>query len=128
MAPVGQSPRAFQANTDRLFQRVLYPGLAALPIHSVLSSGEPVTMDEFLDRAAAQVDNYTANETAKAFTLTLAKPIRRCLRPLLGTGGQAAHGRGRPALWLKMRREAAHRRRRPAPCWASLTWAGFATP
>ena len=64
-------------------------------------------MDEFLDRAAAQVDNYTANETAKAFTLTLAKPIRRCLRPLLGTGGQAAHGRGRPALWLKMRREGA---------------------
>lgn len=29
-------------------------------------------MREFLDRAAAQVDNYTANEAAKAFTLTLA--------------------------------------------------------
>lgn len=37
-------------------------------------------MDEFLDRAAAQVDNYTANEAAKAFTLTLAGLFERQLR------------------------------------------------
>src|SRR3546814_19402555 len=28
-------------------------------------------MDEFLDRCAAQIDNYTVNEAAKAFVLTL---------------------------------------------------------
>lgn len=38
------------------------------------------SMDEFLDRAAAQVDNYTANEVAKAFTLTLAGLFERQLR------------------------------------------------
>lgn len=37
-------------------------------------------MDEFLDQAAAQVDNYTANEAAKAFTLTLAGLFERQLR------------------------------------------------
>lgn len=36
-------------------------------------------MDQFLDRAAAQVDNYTANEAAKAFTLTLAAIFERQL-------------------------------------------------
>jgi hypothetical protein len=65
-------PRVFQANIDPLFQRVLYPGLSALSIHPVLFFGEAASMDEFLDRAAAQVDNYTANEAAKAFALTLA--------------------------------------------------------
>ncbi|MBS0362180.1 MAG: hypothetical protein JSR98_12435 [Proteobacteria bacterium] len=73
-------PRIFQANTDRLFQRVIHPGLAALPIHPVLTFGEARSMDEFLDRAAAQVDNYTANEAAKAFTLTLAALFERQLR------------------------------------------------
>jgi hypothetical protein len=73
-------PRIFQANTDRLFQRLIQPGLAALPIHSELRFGEAATMDKFLDRAAAQVDNYTANEAAKAFTLTLAGLFERQLR------------------------------------------------
>src|ERR1700747_733295 len=36
-------------------------------------------MEQFLDRAAAQVDNYTANEAAKAFTLTLAGVFERQL-------------------------------------------------
>lgn len=36
-------------------------------------------MEQFLDRAAAQVDNYTANEAAKAFTLTLAAIFERQL-------------------------------------------------
>lgn len=73
-------PRIFQANIDRLFQRVVHPGLSALPIHPVLVVGIAASMDEFLDRAAAQVDNYTANEAAKAFTLTLAGLFERQLR------------------------------------------------
>jgi hypothetical protein len=73
-------PRVFQANIDRLFQRVVYLGLSALPFHPVLIFGEAASMDEFLDRAAAQVDNYTANEAAKAFTLTLAGLFERQLR------------------------------------------------
>lgn len=36
-------------------------------------------MDEFLDRAAAQVDNYMANEAAKSFVLTLAAVFERQL-------------------------------------------------
>ena len=73
-------PRVFQANTDRLFQRLIRPGLEALPIHAELRFGETTSMEEFLDRAAAQVDNYTANEAAKAFTLTLAGLFERQLR------------------------------------------------
>lgn len=80
MIPQDNLPRVFQANTDRLFQRLVHPGLSALPIHPVLSFGETTSMDEFLDRAAAQVDNYTANEAAKAFTLTLAGLFERQLR------------------------------------------------
>lgn len=53
--------------------------MGALPVHSRLEYGEAATIDEFLDRAAAQVDNYTANEAAKAFTLTLAAVFERQL-------------------------------------------------
>ncbi len=80
MTPQDNLPRIFQANTDRLFQRVINPGLSVLPIHPVLTFGEARSMDEFLHRAAAQVDNYTANEAAKAFTLTLAGLFERQLR------------------------------------------------
>lgn len=65
-----QLPRIFQATLARLFARVIQPAMQALVVHSSLECGEAATMDEFLDRAAAQVDNYTANEAAKAFTLT----------------------------------------------------------
>jgi len=74
-----QLPRIFQANLARLFERVIQPAMQALPVHSSLESGEAATMDQFLDRAAAQVDNYTANEAAKAFTLTLAAIFERQL-------------------------------------------------
>lgn len=74
-----QLPRIFQANLARLFQRVIQPAMEALPVHSSLEGGEAATMDQFLDRAAAQVDNYTANEAAKAFTLTLAAIFERQL-------------------------------------------------
>jgi hypothetical protein len=80
MSPGANLPRVFQANTDRLFQRLIRPGLDALPIYAELRFGEAASMDEFLDQAAAQVDNYTANEAAKAFTLTLAGLFERQLR------------------------------------------------
>jgi hypothetical protein len=38
-------PRIFQANIDRLFQRVILPGLNALAIHAELRFGEAPTMD-----------------------------------------------------------------------------------
>jgi len=74
-----QLPRIFQANLARLFERVIQPAMAALPVHASLECGEAATMAQFLDRAAAQVDNYTANEAAKAFTLTLAAVFERQL-------------------------------------------------
>jgi hypothetical protein len=80
MIPQDHLPRVFQANIDRFFTRVIQPGLIALPVHAVLQFGEASTMDEFLDRAAAQVDNYTANEAAKAFSLALAALFERQLR------------------------------------------------
>jgi len=73
-------PRIFQANIDRLFQRVIQPGLDALPIHPELQFGEAESLDEFLDRAATQVDNYTANEAAKAYSLIIDGLFERQLR------------------------------------------------
>jgi len=74
-----QLPRIFQANLARLFDRVILPGLEALPFHARLEHGQVETIDQFLDRAAAQVDNYTANEAAKAYALTLAAVFERQL-------------------------------------------------
>lgn len=73
-------PRIFQANLDRLFRRVIVPGLNSLPIHEELRFGETSSMDEFLTRNKAQVDNYTATEGAKAYTLALAGLFERQLR------------------------------------------------
>jgi hypothetical protein len=80
MAQPNNLPRIFQCNTDRLFQRVILPGLEALPIHAELTFGTTDSIDEFLDRAAAQVDNYTANEGAKSYALVLAALFERQLR------------------------------------------------
>lgn len=74
-----QLPRIFQANLARLFERVILPSMEMLQVHSLLESGEAATIEQFLDRAAAQVDNYTANEAAKAFALTLAAVFERQL-------------------------------------------------
>ena len=74
-----QLPRMFQANLGRLADRVILPGLQALPIHSLLETGVAPSLNAFLDRAAAQVDNYTANEAAKAYTLILAGLFERQL-------------------------------------------------
>jgi hypothetical protein len=59
---------------------VILVGLNALPIHAALRFGETSSMDEFLARAEAQTDNYTANEGAKAYTLALAGLFERQLR------------------------------------------------
>ncbi|WP_363737152.1 hypothetical protein [Sphingobium sp. LMA1-1-1.1] len=66
-----QLPRIFQANIDRLYRRVIVVTLDQLPAHNPPVVGETSSMDEFLARCAAQVDNHTANEAAKAFALTL---------------------------------------------------------
>lgn len=76
-AIVDQLPQIFQANLARFFERVILPVMDGIPVHHILEIGEAATMDQFLDRAAAQVDNYTANEAAKAFTLTLAGLFER---------------------------------------------------
>ncbi|OYY13339.1 MAG: hypothetical protein B7Y70_02440 [Rhizobiales bacterium 35-68-8] len=73
-------PRIFQANIDRIFKRLIHPSLEALQIHPELQFGEAGTMDELLDRSAAIVDNYKANEAAKAFTMMLAALFERQLR------------------------------------------------
>lgn len=74
-----QLPRIFQANLGRFFERVIFPVMESLPAHPILESGKASSLDQFLDRAAAQVDNYMVNEAAKAFTLTLAGLFERQL-------------------------------------------------
>ena len=78
-------PANFQANIDRLLQRLILPGLNGLKIHDDLKFGEAPTMEEFLSWSAAQVDNHTANEAAKAFTLVLSAMFERQLRIWLRT-------------------------------------------
>lgn len=78
-----QLPRVFQCNLDRLFQRVVMQGLDVHPIHAELQFGQAETLDEFLDRSAAQVDNYMANEAAKAYALTLAAVFERQLHTFM---------------------------------------------
>lgn len=77
VSTVEQLPRIFQANLGRFFDRVILPVMEKLPSHAVLETGEADSLDQFLDRAAAQVDNYTSNEAAKAFVLTLAGLFER---------------------------------------------------
>ena len=74
-----QLPRIFQANLGRLADRVILPGLQALTVHPSLETGSAPTLDAFLNRAAAQVDNYTANEAAKAYALIMAGLFERQL-------------------------------------------------
>lgn len=80
MTQPDQLPRIFQANVDRLFQRVIRPGLDALPIHLELHFDESSSMYDRLAYMEAQVDNYTANEGAKGYALMLAGLFERQLR------------------------------------------------
>jgi hypothetical protein len=50
-----QLPRVFQANLDRLFQRVMPPAMDVLAVQPTLQHGEAHSMDEFQERASAQV-------------------------------------------------------------------------
>lgn len=93
MVEADQMPRVFQANIDRFYQRVIVPALASLRRHAVLTVGEAASMDAFLDRCAAQVDNHTADEAAKAFTLTLGGLFERQL-----SRWAIAHGRNTQGL------------------------------
>lgn len=79
MTPTEQLPRVFQANLSRFFDRVIWPGMEALTFHPSLATGEAQSLEQFLDRAAAQVDNYTANEAAKSYVLTMAAIVERQL-------------------------------------------------
>ncbi|QJU58483.1 hypothetical protein HL653_12545 [Sphingomonas sp. AP4-R1] len=76
---VGQLPRIVQPNLSRFFEREIHPVIESLPASPVLEGGEASSLDQVLDRAAAQVDTYTVNEVAKAFTLTLAGLFERQL-------------------------------------------------
>ena len=91
MSTAEQLPRIFQANLGRFFDRVILPVMDKLPSHAELETGETDSLDQFLDRAAAQVDNYTANEAAKAFVLTLAglfeRQMSRWARAMEDAGG-----------------------------------------
>lgn len=74
-----QLPRVFQANLARLYERVILPVMDSMPYHGALQTGEATSLDQFLDRAKAQVDNYAGNEAAKAFVLMLAGVFERQL-------------------------------------------------
>ena len=71
MNTVDQLPRIFQANVDRFYKHVILVTQGQLRTHGTLLVGRADTMDEFQDQCAAQVDNHTTNEAAKAFALTL---------------------------------------------------------
>jgi hypothetical protein len=93
MNTTDQLPRVFQANADRFYQRVILATLSQLRTHNSLIVGQADIMDEFLDRCAAQVDNYTANEAAKAFALTLDGIFERQLNRWASVKGIQTKGR-----------------------------------
>jgi|SRR5665213_11922 len=80
MQQAEQLPRIFQANFARLFTRVIAPVLGGLTVHPELQTGLASTMDEYLDRCAQQVDNYTANEANKVYALVLVAMFERQFR------------------------------------------------
>lgn len=87
-----QFPRVFQANIDRFYQHVVVPTLSGLRRHATLTTGEADSMETFLERCAAQVDNHTANEAAKAFCLTLDGLFERQLGRWASMHGSTAQG------------------------------------
>lgn len=86
-----QLPRVFQAHIDRFYQRVILATLDQLPTHEKLVVGQADGMEDFLARCAAQVDNHTANEGAKAFALTLDGLFERQLCRWAHAHGKKAH-------------------------------------
>jgi hypothetical protein len=83
--------RTIQANLARFYLRVITPVVQAAPVHGEITTGTAPDMETFLDRAKAQVDNYTANEANKVYALVLIALFERYLRlwaaqELSGTG------------------------------------------
>lgn len=72
-------PNIFQANLLRFYARVIRPTMEGLQTHDTLETGEAASLDEFASRSAAMVDNYTANEAAKAYTLIVSGLFERQL-------------------------------------------------
>lgn len=93
-AEIDQLPRVFQANIARFHERIVLATLAQLPDHGALKAGETTSLDVFLDRAAAQVDNHTANEAAKAFALILDGLFERQLNRWAHAHGLATSPQG----------------------------------
>jgi hypothetical protein len=91
MNVANQLPRVFQANIHRFYQRVILTTLSQLPTHEKPVVGQADRMEEFLARCAAQVDNHTANEGAKAFALTLDGLFERQLCRWAHAHGKKAH-------------------------------------
>lgn len=79
MAIEDRLPRIFQANLARFYDRVIGAALEALHTHYIDALPSDATLDAGLTRAAALVDNYSANEAAKAFALALAAAFERQL-------------------------------------------------
>lgn len=90
-------PRTIQANIYRFHQRIIAPAMRNTPVHEEIVTGVAPSMDVLLDRAAAQVDNYTANEANKVYALVLIALFERYVRLwagrlLEGTGIETRHG------------------------------------
>jgi len=97
MQQFGLWPRTIQANIYRFHQRIIAPVMQSIPVHEEIVTGVAPNMDAFLDRAAAQVDNYTANEANKVYALVLIALFERYVRLwagrlLEGTGIETRHG------------------------------------
>ena len=80
MQQIENWPRTIQENLHRFYQRVIKPVMTNTPVHKELITGAAPSMDVFLDRAAAMVDNYTANEANKVYALVLIALFERYLR------------------------------------------------
>ena len=73
-------PRAFQADCDRFYTRVIRSTLDGLPLHSDVRGGEFTSQDEFLDNCEKHTSNLIAYEARRSFALTLSALFERQLR------------------------------------------------
>ncbi len=80
MQNIDNWPRTIQANLYRFYNRIIQPATQNAPIHDEIVTGVAPDLDTFLDRAKAQVDNYTANEANKVYALVLIALFERYLR------------------------------------------------
>lgn len=73
-------PRICQNVTARLVERVILPGIAALPVHEDVPKSGAQSQEEFLEWAGKHFDNATASDARAAFVLILAATYERHLR------------------------------------------------